>query len=178
MTTHTTLPFGPTLMSASWLDDDEHEPALVTVVATRATPDGDLLMAVILVDRAGRGVNNAFVGYASTPPIFRRTVAELARGEHGGLLEATVLEAQSVVYHAIAFARSQGFAPHPDFAHARRVLGERPSQLLDTPLARPSRARHVSRCEHELAIVAAKLACSAQWPGREADVFATNAIAS
>jgi hypothetical protein len=45
------------------------------------------------------------------------------------------------IYHAIDYAISLGFAPHRDFVAG--LIGERPSALLDTALARPERPLYV-----------------------------------
>src|SRR5688572_2141527 len=55
-----TLPFGPAFMSVSWQTADEERGGLVSVVITRAMPDGRYLPAIVLVDRTCLGVKNAF----------------------------------------------------------------------------------------------------------------------
>jgi hypothetical protein len=45
--------------------------------------------------------------------------------------------AQSVVFHAVDYAASLGFEPHPDY-HAD-LFGPRPEPLAETPLAHPPR---------------------------------------
>lgn len=51
--------------------------------------------------------------------------------------EVSVLEAQSVVFNALEYARSLGFGPHRDFPEI--VFGPRPEMLIETPLACPER---------------------------------------
>jgi hypothetical protein len=43
----------------------------------------------------------------------------------------------AVIFHALDYAASLGFAPHRDFVVA--LVGTRPETLVDTPLARPER---------------------------------------
>jgi hypothetical protein len=78
--------------------------------------------------------------------------------EIGSLRRVEPLVAQSVVYHAIEYARSLGFAPHPDFPEA--LFGPRPSELLDTPRARPEQPFYVPGPEDDVAEVIARLSAA------------------
>lgn len=42
-----------------------------------------------------------------------------------------------MIFHALDYAASLGFAPHRDFVAT--LVGTRPETLVDTPLARPER---------------------------------------
>lgn len=151
-------PFGPAFMSASWREGtDEHaEPSIVSVVVTRVLPDGDLVAGSLLVDRTCLGVKDAFVDGPLSRASLDDILERMARVHAGGIEEVSVHEAQSVVLHAVAFARSLGFAPHSDFAHARIVLGE-PETLLDTPLSRPSAPIYVPGPHDDVARIEAQL---------------------
>lgn len=151
-------PFGPAFMSASWREDaDEHaEPSLVAVVVTRILPDGDFVAGSFLVDRTCLGVKDAFVDGPLSRGKLDGILERMARAHAGGVEEVAVHDAQSVVLHAVAFARSLGFAPHADFAYARIVLGE-PDTLLDTPLSRPSRPIYVAGPRDDVARIEAQL---------------------
>lgn len=152
-------PFGLALMSPAWREDEGASavPSLVHVVVTRALPSGDVALAAILVDRTCLGVKDAMVRGPLGPADVRRVLDRLA-GPHGAPLEeVSVREAQSVVLHALAFARSLGFDPHPDFASARIVLGVPETPLLDTPLCRPSRPVYVDGPRDDVARITAQL---------------------
>src|SRR5438045_388079 len=105
-------PFGPCYVSADW--DDENEPTLVSLVATRRLPDERLVAGVALVDRTCLGIKD---GYFDGPLTEDELDEFLERmGEvHGGMDECEAGVAQSVVYHAIDYARRLGFEPHRDF---------------------------------------------------------------
>jgi len=140
-----TLPFGPAFMTPSWRDGDEAEPRLVTVVITRKMPDGTLLPAIMLVDRTCLGVKDAFVIEPRDRNALTIHIDAIAEA-HGvkNLEETSVLEAQSLVLHAVRYARSIGFEPHRDYADAAEVVGTPTEPLIMTPLAEPSRPVYVS----------------------------------
>jgi hypothetical protein len=53
-------PFGPAFMSAGWKDADEANPALISVIMSKALPDGTFVAAMCLVDRTCLGIKNAY----------------------------------------------------------------------------------------------------------------------
>lgn len=127
-------PFGPTFMTGAWRSDNQHEPRLVSILFTRALPNETFLVASCLIDRTCLGVKDAFVD----GPLTRAELAELdalgkryAEAHVDGIGEVSVLEAQSVLFHALDFAGLIGFPPHRDFVAA--LVGPRPERLLDTP---------------------------------------------
>ena len=130
-------PFGPAFMSAGWRSVEEKDPALVSLMLSRALPDGTFIVEMCLVDRTCLGIKNAYV----TPPLSRAAlddmVTRLQEAHAEGVDEVSPLEAQSVIFHALDYAASLGFAPHRDFVAA--LVGPRPETLVDTPLARPER---------------------------------------
>ena len=130
-------PFGPAFMSASWKDSDETNPGLVSVLVSKALPDGTFVVTMCLVDRTCLGIKNAY----STAPVSRAEVEDMAsrvREAHPeGVDTVSALEAQSVIFNALDYAASIGFSAHRDFVPA--LLGPRPDALLATPLARPDR---------------------------------------
>jgi hypothetical protein len=131
--------FGPVWVSKNALSDDESE--LVTVVITREIPAGQLLSETILVDRTCLGVKNAFV----TGPMDDHEAQDgVAVMEARGILlvRCEPAFAQSVVFHAIEYARSLGFEPHRDLELA--LVEPRPAPLVETPLARPARPVYIS----------------------------------
>jgi hypothetical protein len=68
---------------------------------------------------------------------------------------AELLLAQSVVFHAIDYARSLGFEPHRDFVPG--LLGERPAVLLETPLCRPERPLYVAGPHDDVDAITSRL---------------------
>lgn len=121
-------PFGPCWLSLGW--DEEEEPQLVTALVTRRLGDGRLLPVVALVDRTCLGVKDAFL----QPPMEPSEVEELSDTcgtPHGGMVQVDPITMQSVVFHAVDYARRFGFEPHPDFPAA--LFGPRPDTLQSTP---------------------------------------------
>jgi hypothetical protein len=148
------VPFGPCWVSSNVHDDSRPLPALITVVVTRRLPDGRLLPHVVLVDRTCLGVKNAFVMAPANEVETGYHVEAIS--EQGDALErCEPLLAQSVVYHALDFASSLGFRPQRDFQEP--LVGPRPSELLNTPLARPERPIYVSGPDDDVAYVARQL---------------------
>ena len=126
--------FGPFWVSSNLFDERPH-PALITVLITRAV-GADLLGQIVLVDRTCLGVKNAFVMRPMSPSEVEVQVKSISqRGDP--LQRCEPLVAQSVVYHAIEYARTLGFSPHADFEES--LLGPRPAELIDTPLSHPAR---------------------------------------
>lgn len=139
------LPVGPSFISDLWasLNEDEEDegegedgvPALVTVVVTRVTAWGSLIPAFLVIDRTCLGVKSAFLGAPRTRAELEGDLAELAE-THGLIEECDLIIAQSVVLHAVDYARSLGFEPPPEFPGA--LFSPRPDMLLDTPFSKPA----------------------------------------
>ena len=150
-------PLGPAFMSHDWESSDPSLPELVAVVVTRWAPGQILIGGLALVDRTCLGVKNAMLFPPETELGLEQRVARIGR-EIGSLRRVDPLAAQSVVYHAIEYARSLGFAPHRDFPEA--LFGPRPSVLLDTPMARPEQPYYVPGHEDDVAEVIARLSAA------------------
>ena len=131
------LPHGQAYVSADFTDERMDPPRLVSVVGTRKAPGGIVLPALALVDRTCLGVKNAFVAEPVLEYHFRSFLAEVGRAHEGGMVPCELLVAQSIVFHALDYAASLGFEPHPDFPEP--LFGPRPAELLETPLAHPAR---------------------------------------
>jgi hypothetical protein len=146
-------PFGPIWISAE-IDSHTDLPALVTTIVTRRISSGLLLPQIVLVDRTCLGVKNAFV---MRPVTEYELVAHLREIEPqiGVLRPCEPFLAQSLVWHAVDYARSLGFEPNVDFEPA--LLGPRPTALLDTPLARPERPIYVAGPDDDIAAIAQRL---------------------
>lgn len=147
-------PFGPCWVSAVLdADPEEKGPDLISVVVTRRVA-GLWLPCVALVDRTCLGVKNAFVGALHTDLDLAQLVANL--GAKGGPLRpAELLLAQSVIFHALDYARSLGFEPHRDFVV--EMIGERPAVLLETPLCRRERPFYIAGPRDDVRRITAQL---------------------
>jgi hypothetical protein len=145
-------PFGPIWVSEQI--DEADLPALVTVIVTRRIATGLLLGEIMLVDRTCLGVKNAFVMPPATEHALVAQVREMEL-RIGALKPCEPFFAQSLVWHAVDYARSLGFEPHFDFEPA--LLGARPSALLDTPLARPERPIYVAGPRDDFAAIVQRL---------------------
>ena len=151
-------PFGPAFMSAGWKDGDEANPALISVLLSRALPDGTFVASMLLVDRTCLGIKNAY----TTPPLSRVALDDMAAKLHDahpeGVDDVTALAAQSVVFHALDYAAKLGFTPHRDFVPA--LVGPRPETLQETPLARPERPVYMPGPDDDIARVVRVLAAA------------------
>ncbi len=134
-------PFGPAWVSTAIDEPDADQTfPLLTVVVTRRLR-GLLLAEIVIVDRTCLGVKNAML----LPLISEADLLERLDSLAGGgtaFRNCEPLEAQSVVFHALDYARSLGFSPHEDFEIA--VFEPRPESLRETPLAKPVRPTYIS----------------------------------
>jgi hypothetical protein len=131
--------FGPCFVSVGW--DAPDEPRLVSVLVTRRLQSGHLLAGVALVDRTCLGVKD-FIGREPMLPNDLATFVERIGMGHGGMVECSVLIAQSIVFHAIDYASSLGFSPHRDFLSP--LFAPRPVQLEATPWSKPARPMFIA----------------------------------
>jgi hypothetical protein len=136
------LPMGSCFISSDWFDDDLQHPRLVSVIVTRKAPQNIVVPAIALVDRTCLGVKNGFVAKPMVDVELDPFIVRLGEAHESGMEPCSPLIAQSVVYHAIDYARSLGFEPHKDFPEP--LFGPRPEVLLDTPLARPERPVYIA----------------------------------
>jgi hypothetical protein len=130
------LPPGPTFISADYAVLEE-PPRLVTILFTRTSPVRIVVPTIVLVDRTCLGVKNAFIAKPLREREVSLLVQELGRAHDGGMTSCELLVAQSIVFHALDYAATLGFAPHRDFPEL--LVGPRPDVLLDTPFARRER---------------------------------------
>ncbi len=149
------LPVGPSFISADWQVADAALPRLVTVLVTRKAPGRIVVPAIALVDRTCLGVKNAFVAKPISELELPALVGQVGAAHEVGMVPCDFLTAQSVVFHAVDYARSLGFAPNRDFPEP--LFGPRPETLLDTPLARPARPVYVPGPDDVTARVIAQL---------------------
>lgn len=131
-------PFGPAFVSPGW-DDVEEQAALtlVSVVITRKLPDNRLVVGVALVDRTCLGIKSAFTTGPMGSSEFAALLDKIGESYEHAMEHCDPLLGQSIVFHAIDFARSLGFSPDSDFSAP--LFGPRPDMLIDTPYARSAR---------------------------------------
>ena len=147
-------PFGPCWVSAA-LDEPEDEvpPALITVLVTRRIR-GQLLGLLALVDRTCLGVKNAnLLALQSELELF--DFVDQISERLGEFRACEPSEAQAVVFHAIDYAASLGFEPHPDFEAS--LFSPRPEALRETTLAHPARPFFASSPHDDIITIVAQL---------------------
>jgi hypothetical protein len=145
-------PFGPCYVSFGW--DDLVEPALVTVIVTRKLPHGRFVAGIALVDRTCLGVKNGFLKLQASARDLADFIEEVGR-PHGGMIPCEPPVAQSIVYHALDYARSLGFEPHPDFPAL--LYGPRPAELVNTPWSAPERPTYIAGPDDDVPVIANRL---------------------
>jgi len=131
-------PLGPAWISKNVWEEDA--PGPVTVMITRRLPGRRFAAAVVHVDRTCLGVKHALV----LEPLSEQEIGERAAsmGEKRVPLARCEPEfAQSVVFHAVSYARARGFEPHRDFEPG--LFEPYPTPLIDTPLAKPRRPLYI-----------------------------------
>ncbi len=131
--------FGRCWVSAALYDDDDGLPSLVHVLVTRNV-GRRCVAGLALVDRTCLGVKDATVFRFDDELQVSDLVDRIERMDPLTPCEPSV--AQSVVFHALDYAASLGFEPHPDFD--QRVFEPRPEALVDTPLSSPERPYYVA----------------------------------
>jgi hypothetical protein len=143
---------GEVFVSAGW-DDPEH-PALVSVLVTRPLANDEVAVAMALVDRTCLGIKDAHVFERMSPAHVAVLVQRLGAA-HDGMEKCEALVAQSIVFHALDYARALGFEPHEDFEPA--LFGPRPETLLETPWCRHDRPIFLSGPRDDTRAVLARL---------------------
>lgn len=149
-----TKPFGPCWIAQSY-DDAQELPSVVQVVVTRRIRGDLLLPACVLVDRTCLGIKNGFPMEMGTSIEVAQDLEAMGHEMGDPLRPCEVLLAQSVVFHALDYAHSLGFAPHRDAPMV--MFGPRPEVLLDTPHARPARPFYVEGLEKNARSILARL---------------------
>jgi hypothetical protein len=89
------------------------------IVLARRGPDGRFVAGVYLVDVFCLGVKNAFWDVFSEDE-FRDMIDYLEESQAMGPMPPAGLA--KLIEGAVTYARSFGFAPHPDFRHASKLL--------------------------------------------------------
>jgi len=149
------LPMGPCFINADFGEDNPAQPRLVSVLITRKAPGNIVVPALALCDRTCLGIKNAFVARPILEVELDPMVIRIGEAHEAGMMPCEPLLAQSVVYHALDYARSLGFEPHRDFPEP--LFGPRPEVLLSTPLARPERPVYVAGPDDPVARIIERL---------------------
>jgi hypothetical protein len=147
-------PFGPCWVSTAIDGEPDGEaPALITAIISRRV-GGLLLPCILLADRTCLGIKNAFTAELQTELDLEGLVMDLA-AKGNPLRPAELLLAQSVIFHALDYARSLGFEPHRDFVAG--LIGERPAVLLETPHCRPERPFYIAGPHDDVEAITSRL---------------------
>lgn len=142
---------GPAWISKNYWSDEE-KASLLTVILSRRVESG-ILPVFLLVDRTCLGIKGAFAG-----EIVSEDNADWASGADPSdmaLVKCDLLDAQSVVYHAIDYAKSLGFEPTAELD--LKLLGERPSELRETRFCESLRPYYVSGSRDDVPRVLSQL---------------------
>ena len=110
---------------------------------------------LVLVDRACFGVKDATL-FPRMPEVELAELVDSLTDGLDGLRPCEPEFAQSVVFHALDYARRLGFAPNEDFRLA--LLEPRPERLLETPLANRARPLFINGPGDDVARIRARLA--------------------
>jgi len=148
-----TAPFGPCWVGTALDEPADGPPALIPVLVTRRIR-GQLLGSLALVDRTCLGVKNANLMAMQSEPELHEFVAGIS-DRLGEFRACEPSEAQAVVFHAVDYAASLGFAPHPDFEVS--LFSPRPESLRETPLAHPERPFYASGPHDDVDLIVARL---------------------
>jgi tetratricopeptide (TPR) repeat protein len=108
-----------------YVNSDWQESGKARIVVLRREEAGRLIAGVYLVDTWCLGVKNAF---ASADLMVERIEADILRRCYFDRSPVSIglNAAREIVFGSIAYAENLGFAPHPDFKLASRVLGDDP----------------------------------------------------
>jgi len=147
-------PFGPTFISEA-IDDpiESSEMELISVLVTRRVA-GALVPHLILVDRTCFGVKDATLFPRMPQGELEHLLESLTDGV-GELRPCEPQFAQSVVFHALDYAKRLGFAPSEDFRPA--MIEPRPESLIDTPVANRARPLFMNGPRDDVARIRARL---------------------
>lgn len=137
-------------LSSNWKSD---EPAgIVSGILIRQNSDGRTAFSSMLIDRTCLGLKDGFARLMSIESV-RNYVEQLGMIQPMERVDVATL--QSVVHHAVDYARSLGFEPHKDLP--LEFIGQRPEPMQDTPLAKPERPYFVSGPDDDVDAVVKQL---------------------
>jgi len=105
-----------------WMSDSIELEGIGWVALSRAFPNGEVAVASFLVDRFCLGVKNCFGQFMSRTAYEDEFVRKL-KGEIPSYL-APPSEARKFIEAAVAYARSLGLQPHPEYAKAMCLFGD------------------------------------------------------
>jgi hypothetical protein len=92
------------------------------IVLSRELPDGGVAVAIFLVDRYCLGVKDAIARIASRYE-YQNDILHKMRSKFTSR-QITPATARRFVESAVEYARSIGFAPHPDYERAKLIFGD------------------------------------------------------
>ena len=119
--------------------------AIVQILVSRRSPEGQIAAGVFLVDLGCLGVKNAFGRVFTTQGEY---VAELRKGvlAHQEMIPADLNLAAKIIREGVAYARELGFRPNRDIRDAQLVLGDADPDACDEeiPLGKEGKPIFVS----------------------------------
>jgi hypothetical protein len=141
-----------------WIGDSLESQGLGPVGLSRVFPNGQVAVALFLVDRFCLGVKDAFEEVLSRADYDNKYVRRMATQSPAHSVKPA--EARKLLEEAVAYARGLGLAPHPDYARAMLLFGDvNPAEsdatfefgkdgkpfFISGPTTRPSAAGRSSR---------------------------------
>jgi hypothetical protein len=100
---------------------DVWDQGLGWICLSREMPNGGVAYGIFLVDRYCLGVKNAMAGISSRFDYDSKILQKMNRSFRSEKL--TPATARRFVESAVAYARSLGFPPHPDYQRAKLIFG-------------------------------------------------------
>ena len=121
-------PLYEVLISKTWSDPEQTTKRLVQIVVARRAPWGEIAAGIFLIDLACLGLKNGYVFNGSLSE-YRARIDRMA--ERDTLVPTDLDTVAKVIREAVAYARSLGFAPHPDAVAAAEILGDADPERSD-----------------------------------------------
>jgi hypothetical protein len=134
-------PLHECLVAEQWRDPG----AIVQILVSRRSPQGQVAAGVFLVDLGCLGVKNAFGRFFSTQGEY---AAELRNDllSSQEMIHADLNLAAKIIREGVAYARELGFSPNRDIRDAQLVLGDADPDACDEdiPLGRDGKPFFIS----------------------------------
>jgi hypothetical protein len=137
-------------LSENWRSDEPT--GIVSAILVRQNSDGRMVFSSMLIDRTCLGLKDGFARLMPYDGV-RAYIEQLEMIQPLERVELATL--QSVVYHAVDYARALGFEPHKDIP--LEFIGPRPEPLQDTPLAKRDQPYFVSGPDDNVAAIVQQL---------------------
>lgn len=103
-----------------FMSESLQELGMGQVIVSRELPNGSIAASVFLIDRYCLGVKDVYIVITSRFDYETR----LLRNSTTAWQRISPESARKIVESAVAYARSLGLSPHPDYATARLIFGD------------------------------------------------------